>query len=419
MQGEIFTTKDMKIIFYGLNYSPELAGVGKYSGEACAWLAAQGHDVRVVCAPPYYPEWRIGAGYSGWRYRCENVLGVRIYRAPLYVPSRPRTLTRLLHLLSFVLTSLPVMLGLSRWRPDVVIAVEPTFFSAPGALLCARLSAAKSWLHIQDFELDAMLGLGMGRIGWLAAGLFAVERFIMRGFDALSSISQKMLEKTRAKLLCEIPVFYFPNWVDTDFITPDADAELFRQRWLIPRDAKVVLYSGNLGRKQGLEVIIQAARQCDALFVIVGDGAAKADLMALAETSGVSNVRFYPLQDYRDLPALMRLADVHLVVQKKGVADAVLPSKLTTILSVGGHALITAEEDTELGLLCRNFPGIARCIAPEDVPLFIETLQDMLAGVDVGQHRTNPVARRYALEYLSKEAILTRFESDLLGLVKA
>lgn len=409
----------MKILFYGLNYSPELAGVGKYSGEVCTWLAAQGHDVRVVCAPPYYPEWRIGTGHSGWGYRCEHVFGVRVYRVPLYVPSRPSTLTRLLHLLSFALTSFPVALMLSRWRPDVVIAVEPTFFSVPGALLCARLSGAKSWLHIQDFELDAMLGLGMGRFGGLVAGLSAAERLIMRGFDALSSISQKMLERTRAKLRYEKPLFYFPNWVDTDFITPDADADVFRQRWSIPHDTKVVLYSGNLGKKQGLDVLIQAAQRCDALFVIVGDGAAKADLMALAESLAVANVRFYPLQDYQDLPALMRLADVHLVVQKKGVADAVLPSKLTTILAAGGQALITAEEDTELGLLCRNFPGIARCIAPENAALFVETLQDMLADVDAGQRRANPVARRYALDYLSKEAVLTRFESDLLSLVKA
>ena len=100
----------MRILIHGVNFSPELTGIGKYSGEMAAWLAQRGHEVRVVTAPPYYPDWRVGEGYSGVAYRTEKWQGVLVYRCPLWVPARPGGLTRLMHLMSFAVASLPVRL---------------------------------------------------------------------------------------------------------------------------------------------------------------------------------------------------------------------------------------------------------------------------------------------------------------------
>ncbi len=74
----------MKILIYGLNYAPELTGTGKYTAEMAESLIRNGHEVRVICAPPYYPEWQIASGYSAGRYRREDVRGVRVWRAPIY-----------------------------------------------------------------------------------------------------------------------------------------------------------------------------------------------------------------------------------------------------------------------------------------------------------------------------------------------
>ena len=110
----------MKILLYGINFAPELTGIGKYTGEMAAWLAAQGHAVRVVTAPPYYPAWAVSAGHSGKRWVFEEWRGVRVWRCPLWVPPQPGGLKRLLHLASFALSSLPVMLRQVFWRADVV-----------------------------------------------------------------------------------------------------------------------------------------------------------------------------------------------------------------------------------------------------------------------------------------------------------
>jgi len=414
---------NLRILIYGLNYSPELTGIGKYTGEMAAWLGARGHHVQVITAPPYYPEWRIASGYSNWRYRKEQLERVTALRCPLFVPKRPTTLTRILHLGSFALSSLPAVLRYWTWKPDIIITVEPTFFCVPAALLLSRLSGAKSILHIQDFELDAMLGLGLAKNGYLRAAVFqAVETFFMRRFSAVSSISQSMLDRAANKSRQSVPLHFFPNWVDTNFIKPGGDASGFRQRWALPESAQVVLYSGNLGKKQGLDLVLRAAEQLspnpDVMFLILGEGAEKQALIEQADQLELRNVRFESLQPYRDLPALMALADVHLVIQKKGAADAVLPSKLTTILAAGGYALITAEAGTELGLLCGQYPGIAERVEPEDPEQFVQALKSMLDAAKSGRPRINMIARQYALENLRKEAILQSFE-EFLGRLKA
>ncbi len=408
----------MKILLYGLNYAPELTGIGKYSGEMCEWLAENGHDVRVICAPPYYPEWQVGKAYKSWRYQTEQRNKVTVFRCPLFVPKSPKTLNRLLHLLSFAVSSLPVLFMQWFWKPDVVICIEPTFFCVPAALTFCNLRNSKSQLHIQDFELDAMLGLGLGESSMVVRFAGRVERWYMNRFDLISTISYSMLRNAEQKSGQPDKLYYFPNWVDTDFLRPDADATLFRRRWSIADTTRVVLYSGNMGKKQGLEIVLQAADQlkqeADTLFLMIGSGAAQAELLLLAEQLLLVNLRFYPLQSYEELPALMALADIHLVVQKKGAADAVLPSKLTSILAVGGECVITAEENTELGLLCQQYPGIARRIDPENADALATTLKEMLLTLPVKAPGVyNKIAHQFALDNLKKDQILSRLSRKL------
>ena len=265
-----------------------------------------------------------------------------------------------------------------------------------------------------------MLGLGLGKAGLVAKFAGRVERWFMRRFNMISTISYSMLQKAKDKTGQPEKVFYFPNWVDTDFLTPDADPRLFRKRWGIPESTRVVLYSGNMGKKQGLEIVLHAADQLRhepiLLFLMIGNGAALEDLKTQAKKLNLDNLRFYPLQAYEDLPALMALADIHLVIQKKGAADAVLPSKLTTILAVGGECIITAESHTELGILCKEYAGIAHCIEPENAELLTVTLQNLLLNSSLRKRGDyNKVAHQFALDNLKKDQILGRLISRLEG----
>ena len=211
----------MRILICGIHFHPELTGVGRYTGEMASYLSRVGHEVRVVTAPLYYPYWQVQPGFKGWQYRAEAWQGVRIFRTPLWVPRQPSGMNRLLHLFAFALFSLPVLVGQIGWKADLVLCVVPTLFMAPAALLIARLGGSTSWLHIQDFELDAALGLEMlpGRmvLGRLAQ---AFEHFAITRFDRVSTISKNMLDLAVAKGVKAGRTVLLPNWVDTAEIFP-------------------------------------------------------------------------------------------------------------------------------------------------------------------------------------------------------
>ena len=312
----------MRILVHGISYAPELIATGKYTGEMAEWLARKDHEVRVITAPPYYPEWKVRKGYSAWKYRKEVLDRVTVFRCPLWVPKEPKALSRILQQVSFAISSLPLMIAHAFWKPDIVIVVEPPLLCAPQALLTARLSCAKAWLHIQDYEVEAFYGLGFNSNLVIKSILVRLESTLMRGFDMVSSISRTMLQRARRFNVREEHSMLFPNWVDIDKMRPDATASGLRSEWKIASDKRIVLYAGNMGKKQGLEVVLDAAADLeserpDVFFLMVGGGAAKDQLEALARRKKLHNILFKPLLPLDKLPSLLSIADVHLVIQKR------------------------------------------------------------------------------------------------------
>lgn len=409
----------MKILLYSPNFSPELTGIGKYNGEFVQWLAKNDHFVSIVTAPAYYPEWQRHQGFINWWSKVKESEQVIIYRCPLYVPKTVTTLKRLFHLSTFALSSAIRMLLLLRLKPEVLFLVQPTLFCAPMALLYCKLTGAKAVMHIQDFEIDAMFGLGMGRFGFLKKVIRYFESCILKRFDLVSSISFNMLKNARTKGVSDNKLHFFPNWADTDFITPDISGDKLREEWGYNPKTKIVLYSGNIGKKQGLEVVLDAAealkRSKNVKFVIIGNGTHKKKLQGSAIKRDLPNVIFKPLQPWELMPQILSMADIHLVVQKRGAADSVLPSKLVNILAAGGHALVTADTGTELGVIADAYPGIYRCVEPENTKVFINELIELLSQ---NTKSINTVARNYAVNNISINQVIGRFVDVLKTQIK-
>lgn len=400
----------MKILVYSMNFWPEPTSTGKYSGEMTVWLAQRGHSVRAIAAPPYYPEWKVAEGYSSWRYQRETNFGVDVRRCPAWIPSRPNGIKRILCMLLFGITSGWEAFKALFWRPDVVIVVEPPIACAPAAWFFARLGGAKTWLHVQDFEVDAALQLGMLRLGILRNLAQAIDRFITRRFDRCSTISTRMMEKLAEKAGSESGNVLFPNWVDCEQIYP-LEVSTFRSEIGMTSSQKVALYAGNIGKKQGLEVLIEAAQllqgRSDLMFVICGNGAAYEQIRTMGD--GLSNIVWLPVQPIERLNDLLNLADVHLLPQKAGAADVVMPSKLTGMLASGRTVLATADPGTQVHELVSQ---VGVVVPPEAPQQFAEALVLMLEDDDRRQ-RHGVEARRITKETLSRDAILRAFEAEL------
>lgn len=404
----------MRLLVCSLNFSPEITGIGKYSGEMSSWLADCGHEVRVVCAPPYYPDWRIGNGFSKFWFSSEKYHNLAVWRAPLWVPRKPSGLKRLIHLASFALTSLPLLIRNVGWRPDLVWVVAPAFFSAPISWLISRLTGCPAWLHVQDYEVDAAFDLGLLKGNLLRRFVKGVEGWIFRRFDVVSTISGRMLERAAEKGVASERLVLFPNWVDISSVAPCMRSDVFRAELGLKPSQVMALYSGNMGGKQGLEILAQAALRLkddpNLLFVFCGNGAGKAELMALCD--GLPNVRFLDLQPIERLGPMLASADIHLLPQRADAADLVMPSKLTGMLASGRPVVATAHQGTEVS---RVVEGCGLVVPPEDSVVFADAIAK-LAG-DAGlRAQYGASARRYAEENLEKEAVLRRFEAQLLKL---
>lgn len=357
------TIAGKKILLYGMNFAPEITGVGKYTGEIADYLTGQGADVTVVTTPPHYPGWSVRDGYTNG-YSTERKKGMKIFRVPLFLKENMGGIWRLIAPLTFAATSAPVVLwNILRHRPQFVICVEPTLFAAPLAILAAKAVGARTVLHVQDLEVDAAFAVGhLKSLGFLKNAAYLFETYTLKGFDRIITISERMSARLAQKTGKPEQVAIVRNWVDLEHIYPLGRKSAYRQELGYADDDFIVLYSGNIGAKQGLDTLLDAAVRVQAQqkikFVIAGEGPAKRGL--IEKYGHLANVSFLPFQPYEKFNEFMNLASLHALPQERGAADLVLPSKLGGMLASGAPVVVTADEGTELA----NFLGDSAIITP-------------------------------------------------------
>lgn len=405
------TEQRMRLIVVSVYYAPDLISTCKYSTEMCEWLAEQGHDVTVITAPPFYPSWHVRDGYRAWFFLSEVLNGVRVLRCPCYIPSNPNGLKRMLHMLSFGLSSALALLVCVFRRPDAIVCVQP-FTSAFPSWFAARICGAAAWMHIQDFEMELAATLGL-LPRWLTNNMNAFEGWMLRRFDRVSTISDAMMFKLAAKGVPQQRSIMFPNWVDESAIHPLDDEPLLRRELGYGLEDCVCLYSGNMARKQGLDLLLSAAVLCsDAQhikFLLCGEGPTRRDLETLATSMKLTNVTFSDLQPTDRLNELLNTADIHLLPQKADVADLVLPSKLTGMLASGRPVVATARTGTDLACIVTQ---CGRVVPPGSAVLLVAAIKELADSPNL-RLRLGMAARKFAEENFGKVRILKTFEQDL------
>jgi colanic acid biosynthesis glycosyl transferase WcaI len=405
-----------RILLISYNYAPELTGIGKYNAEMCEYLASIGHDVTAITAYPYYPNWQVFNGYKNVWYQKAVLNGVSLIRCPFYIPANPTGLQRILQDFSFYISTLFVVLWqiVSMQRYDIVVTPSPSFMCGfHGLLLKLFKPSTKFVYHIQDLQIDAAIDLHIIKQRWLQQLLIGIERFILNHATIVSTISTGMQQKILAKKTRLTKVLLFPNWVDNAriFITKPDAATIAALG--ISLDKKVFFYSGAIGEKQGLEIILEIApniaQKCaDVMFVISGSGPYREKLQQEALEKVINNLLFIDLQPIPIFNQLLNHAYCHLVIQKESAGDLLLPSKLTNILAVGGLSIITAVKGTTLyDLIDEHQMGVL--IQPENVLAFEEAIVALARNNDTLKASISQNASEYASTYLNKANIINRF----------
>lgn len=312
-----------------LHYPPDATGVAPYAGALAAGLSARAHRVTAYVAHPFYPEWAIRPGYGQWRSTA-NIDGVTVNRLRHYVPRPPRGVRRLLSELTLGGRLLFSKLG----SDSVVVAISPALFATAIAVLRIRLTPVRPRvvIWIQDIYTLGMEETKEG--GGLSIRITKfVEKYVLRAADTVIAIHPRFadylvddlgVERDRIKVI--------RNWTHlkpTAVISQrDARAAL---GW--PTDVALAVHTGNMGAKQGLENVVEAARLADERgapikFILVGDGGERERLVRLAR--GVDRIEFVDPLDDADYRCALAAADCLVVNELPGVASMAVPSKLTS-----------------------------------------------------------------------------------------
>ncbi|MEP7221656.1 MAG: WcaI family glycosyltransferase [Novosphingobium sp.] len=408
-------TGPARIAFVGLNYAPEQVGIGPFTAGMAEGLAARGHAVEAIVGQPYYPQWRAHPGHRGWARSEEQ--GVRVTRCPHYIPASPSGWRRIVHLASFagsaLIPALRAALTAKARRPQVFICIAPALLSVPVAWLAARIAGAKLWVHVQDFEVEAAFATGLiapGPFARLAAG---TERRVLALADRISTISPQMCARLVAKGIPAARVIEVRNWANAP--APDlAEGAAYRAEWSL-QNRRIALYSGNIANKQGIEIVVEAARllaaRADIVFVVCGEGPNRAALEQRA--AGLTNIRFHDLQPAARMGELLSLASVHLLPQIAGAADLVLPSKLANMLASARPVVATADPGTGLyaevqGCGLATPPGNAQALADAIAAL----VDDPERAALFGRNGAERAAQRW-----SQAAIISQMSAEIARLL--
>lgn len=392
-----------RVAVVGINFWPEHSGIGPYSTALAQALADDGADVTVVTGVPHYPQWRVDARYGRGLRWSERLGGIAVERVRHFVPRRAGLFGRALMEFTFLIGSLAVLL---RRRPDVVIAVSPSLAAAGAAQLARRGSPLG--LIVQDLVGNA--AGESGTAGRQAARLIGTaERALLRRADLVGVIGDRFVEFVECEGVAPSRVRLLPNF--TRVVGAESDRSAARRRLGWPSDTFTVVHTGNMGRKQGLDTVIEAARQSalthpDTRFVLVGDGNQRQLLEAMAQHApSVVLVDPVPDEEYADVLAA---ADVLLVCEKTGVKTMSLPSKITSYAASGTVIVAAVEQGgfTHRYLAEREMAVLARSGDPDD-------LLRALASVRANPGAVHPLvqrARHVAASELSADAARSRYQ---------
>ena len=397
-----------KITIVGINFWPEDTAIGLYTYQLANFYREQGLEVNVITGFPYYPEWRINSEYRSKKtYYEESINGIKIYRFKQYVPKKPIFFKRILHLLHFTLGSFINLFKIK--KTDVVLCVVPFIGCVLIGKFLAKLKGAKLWVHIQDFEFDAVRDSNLvdekTDKNIIFRILFYVESKLLNSADLLSTISFSMLKKLKGKTKIKIEKKLLPNWVDQNFIVPEGH----KKHSYLKSDKFKILYSGNIGEKQDWDFFIKFAKELDKekdiQIIVVGNGSKRHWLEE--KLLDLENIWFYNPVAYSELSDLLCSADLHILFQKVNLIDTVMPSKILAMMASKRPSLITGSLKSEVAKVIIESKGgkFFETNTTTDVLNYVYELKSNKKLINnYGEN-----SRSYIVEKFSKNQILNQF----------
>jgi colanic acid biosynthesis glycosyl transferase WcaI len=406
------TARPLRLIVLCPHFAPDIAPTGVVMTRIVEELARRGHELHVVTALPWYRNHAIEPGWSGRLWRTERTAWGSVTRVHPFPGKSKRNLAR--RALGFALFSTLVgvralTVDVRRRRIDGVLAMSPPLTLGLTGWLVRLCRGGKLVFNIQDVFPDAAVETGAITNRRIIAMAKRVERSSYHRSDAVVLLSEDLADNVRAKVASKHrhKICVVPNFVDVEAIQPGERRNAYRVELGIG-DEPVVMYAGNVGFSQSLDLVLAAARHLPGVsFVINGEGSALDDLRSRA--IGIDNVHFVGYQSIERLAEVLAAADVHVVPLRRGLARVSVPSKTYSILAAGRPMLAAIDPGTEVPRILAD-SGAGRSVEPDDERAFVEALTAMIADPEA-LRRMGSAGRDWVLRHVSPAAVAAGYES--------
>ena len=407
-----------RVLIVSLVFTPDTVSTASLVGEMAEGLAARGHAVTVLTSMPHYnagpdaqrrpTQQRVGR-FGVWSDSFES--GIRVWRVRMRRRGQ-RIWLRLIDYLWFHLATLAVAARNIRSPVDVVLVVSPPITLGIVGYLLAKLFGARLIYDVLELWPDVPIHMGLIRNRWLVRAVYGIELFVYRHAAAIPCIGRSFIDRLAARGVPEQKLRYIPTFVDVEKFRPGHKDNAFARQFDL-HDKFVVLYAGNIGLTQGLEVLVQAARElqhdAQVRIVVVGDGAARPELEQAMDRASVRNMLLVPFQDRERVVDIYATADVCVSPMRTGFSHFTVPSKILTAMAAARVVVAAAEADTDTArLLTESCGGIV--VEPESSKALVAAIHRVRHRPD-WMHEMARRARQWVVEFYGRDAILASYDS--------
>jgi colanic acid biosynthesis glycosyl transferase WcaI len=395
----------VRICVVSINYEPEESGAAPYSTGMAVGLAARGHDVEVLTGLPHYPEWRVNPAYRGLSGTVKAMDGVVVRRFAHYVPDKPTTRSRLIFETTF-----GVRVVSARWdKPELVLTVSPSLIASAMVITRSRMANIPVGLIVQD-----LYGKGVVETGAVSARMaqpaVRFEGAVLNHATGTAVVHDRFADAAIKMGVDPKRIAVIRNWAHIESPSAVNTAEVRLKHGWQPQE-RIILHTGNMGAKQGLENVVAAARLADEhgvniRFVLLGDGNQRRRLQQSAK--GVQRIEFKDPLEAEDYRQVLASADVLLVNELPGVGEMAVPSKLTSYFSAGRPVLAATDANGITAAEIRD-SGAGIVVPAGDPAALLDTAVHLADNIEVGK-RLGMSGRHYARRLLSPDRALDEYE---------
>lgn len=393
----------MKTLLISPFFYPDEVGIALYNRLTVDYLLKKKHNVNIITAVPYYPEWSIKPPYDKAKlFTKEKYSEATVFRVKHFVPKNPTALKRVLQLMHFTVLSFRYVFSVP--KDCKIIVVSPFTSGIITALVIKLLRGGKIWCHVQDFEFDAAATTFTFKR--FIKPLYKIESILFNRCDKISTISNAMFEKLKNKT--NTPSILFPNFIKIESFKNIKDEP---HPYYLETGRPQLLYSGNLGEKQDWDFFQNFCLEVleDIDITVVGNGSMRDSLKE--KLKGLTNIRFFNLVPYSELPQLLCSFDGHILFQKKEVVDSVMPSKIIAMMLSGKPSFLYGNSLSESKLVIEQSAG-GIFYSGNSIKEFSEKVISVLLN-DNKKDSMGNAAKKYAQAHFSDKNILRDFENQL------